>query len=325
MSRTVPLPQRTLRIVEDNEVVVVRGGTSVERSVAQAVPAPPRKQARTTKNNRSKKNKEISIPGSLKLPIELFVEIMHYLRPVDILKASRTCKLLRGLLMRRSSENIWKRAAENLPYHLPPPPPWLNMPQYVSVVYTRDCSSCSGKAVPRKRTYESEFQPVLFVRLCVDCQPSVLIPFSEIPRHLEALVAITHVDIFSERSIGMDSGQYALRGEVQKLGIQYDAIKKLTDKDGFNEWERAKIEAIKDHSKRAHWDLVKSIQHDRERQRKEIKHQFQLDVERRLTKLGWYDIGEFEGKGWKPLTRQARSMTNRSKSMHHIAGTSLVS
>ncbi|CAE6440095.1 unnamed protein product [Rhizoctonia solani] len=310
---------------EQVETGTVNEGTSAGGSVAPVASAPPRKQARTTKNNRSKKKKEKSISGLLKLPVELFTEIMHYLKPVDVLKVSRTCKSFRGILMRRSSESIWKRAAENLSFRLPPPPPWLDMPQFVSVVFTPDCSACGGKAVPKESKWDPEFHPVLLIRLCVGCQPSVLVSDSEIPGHLKPLVTITHVNIFPGPDITMPCGSYALLGEVQKLEKQYNVNKKLKDESRFSAWERAKSKVVTNYSKasgvpgklisdtgRAHWELIENVEKDRERQKSELKYQFQRDVERRLKELGWeHDINEAEGKEWRSLTRQPRNLTDR--------------
>ncbi|CAE7065061.1 unnamed protein product [Rhizoctonia solani] len=273
----------------------------------QAVSAPPRKQARTTKSKRSKKSKDTSLLGILKLPTELFAEVMRNLKPVDILNLARTCKLFRNILMRRSSEPIWKRAAENLFYVLPPPPPWLDMPQYISVVFTNSCSACGGKPFPKQSKWDPEFQPTLLVRLCVACQPNV-----DIPQHLKPLVTITHVNIFRGPDIEMASGEYGLRAEVQKIQKELQKCAEVFhNQDELEAWVRARRGEIHDYSRRPHWDLIEYVEQDRDREKYNTKHQFKRSVEKRLTELGWeHDIDYADGKFWS-LIEQPRSLTDR--------------
>ncbi|KAL5640610.1 hypothetical protein ACGC1H_001178 [Rhizoctonia solani] len=315
MSRIVTRSKKATRAVSvQQDEIDGATSSSAGGGEAQVTSAPPRKQARTTKTNRPKKNKENVLLGLLILPIELFTEIMHNLKPIDILNLSRTCKAFRSLLMRRSSEPIWKRAAENLAYRLPPPPPWLDMPQYVSVVYTNDCSACGGKAARKESKWDPEFQPVLLVRLCVACQPNVLIQSNEIPQYIKPLLIITIVNIFPGPGINMTSGDYGLRTEVQKITKEFkeNTRRFKKDQDYMRSWLLAKKDAVESHSRLRHWDLIGYVEQDREREKDDLKRHFRRSVQKRLNELGWeHDIAHAGGKEFRSLIAQPRNLTDR--------------
>ncbi|CAE6506851.1 unnamed protein product [Rhizoctonia solani] len=314
---------------ERHEIAYGGERTSAGGGVAQVASAPPPKQIRTTKGSLSKKNKNVFLSGLLKLPIELFTRIMHDLRPIDILTLSRTCKPFRNILMRRSSASIWKRAAENLPYDLPPCPPWLDMPQYISVVYTNACSACGGKASPKKSKGDLEFHPILLVRLCKTCQPNVLIRAEDIPKQLRELVMIAHVNIVPGPGATMSSGDYALRTQVQKIENDYKRHKErfrhdydfsdgyssdsyFSADDFFWEWMSERRGIIEDYPTGSYWYLIQYVEEDRERQKNDLKQQFQRGVESRLKGLGWeHDIDDASGKEWSSLVGQPRNLTDR--------------
>ncbi|CUA71371.1 Tiggrin [Rhizoctonia solani] len=287
---------------------------------AQVQSAPPRKKARTAKNNRSKNNKNNSLPGLLVLPLELFAEVMGGLKPIDVLNLSRTCKSLRNVLMRRSSEYIWKRATENLPYHFPPPPPWMDMPQYISVIYTQNCSACGGKAAQPARKWIPKFQPVLLVRLCHhDKRFYSLIRAVDIPELLRSFIVTSLVQIHDGQNVNMRSGQYGLRAEVQRLEKELKANKnKFTeDKEAYKAWRLANEQAITRYSQLTrtqedYWHLLGDIEGDQDMQKREVKDQFRREVEKRLIELGWeHDMDFVRGREWKSLVSQPRNLTDR--------------
>ncbi|KDN46393.1 hypothetical protein RSAG8_04337, partial [Rhizoctonia solani AG-8 WAC10335] len=338
MSHTARQSTRATRAVAVEQTPGGEGASSsAAGSVAQVTSVPPRKQARTTKSTRSKKKKVDSLSGLLTLPVELFTEVMRELKPIDILNLSRTCKSFRNILMRRSSEPIWQRAAKNLSYRLPPPPPWLDMPQYVSVVYTDDCSACGGKAVPKTGKWDPEFQPALLVRLCVACQPNVLVRFQDIPEYAIPLVVITYVKIFPGPGINMRSDNYGLRTEIQKLQKEFKENKEKSKTDGsLLSWLLAKEDSIKNYSRLGslpwssshylrimmakmtthqapspHWDIIEYVEQARERE-ENIKRQFRHGVENRLNELGWeHDMNYIEWEELWSLIGQPRNLTDR--------------
>ncbi|KAJ4467879.1 hypothetical protein J3R30DRAFT_3306146, partial [Lentinula aciculospora] len=58
--------------------------------------------------------------------------------PDDLVRLARTSKDLRGILMSKSSEAIWRSARANVK-GLPPRPDDLNEPQYAHLLYEAYC------------------------------------------------------------------------------------------------------------------------------------------------------------------------------------------
>ncbi|KIK63481.1 hypothetical protein GYMLUDRAFT_119253, partial [Collybiopsis luxurians FD-317 M1] len=67
-----------------------------------------------------------------------------YLEPGDLLRLARTSKDLRGILMSKSSEDIWRTARGNVK-GLPPRPEDLNEPQYARLLEDAYCYTCQHK------------------------------------------------------------------------------------------------------------------------------------------------------------------------------------
>ncbi|KAJ3968102.1 hypothetical protein EV361DRAFT_952635 [Lentinula raphanica] len=82
------------------------------------------------------------------MPLDVILEIFCYLEPRDLLRLARTSKDLRGILMSKSSENIWRTARGNVE-GLPPCPVDLNEPQYANLLFESYCHVCmrSGRCV----------------------------------------------------------------------------------------------------------------------------------------------------------------------------------
>ncbi|KAF5364868.1 hypothetical protein D9757_013041 [Collybiopsis confluens] len=78
------------------------------------------------------------------VPLEVILEIFCFLEPGDLLRLSRTSKELRGILMSRSTQDVWRSARENV-QDLPPLPPDLNEPQYARLLEDAYCYTCKHK------------------------------------------------------------------------------------------------------------------------------------------------------------------------------------
>ena len=72
------------------------------------------------------------------------MQIFYYLAPGDLLRLARTSNDLRGILMSKSSEIIWRAARRNVE-DLPPLPLDLNEPQYAHLLFESYChvGACS--------------------------------------------------------------------------------------------------------------------------------------------------------------------------------------
>ncbi|KAF9071236.1 hypothetical protein BDP27DRAFT_536276 [Rhodocollybia butyracea] len=72
------------------------------------------------------------------VPLEVIFEIFCYLEPGDLLRLARTSRDLRGILMSKTSGNIWYTARGNVK-DLPPLPKDLNEPQYAHLLFESYC------------------------------------------------------------------------------------------------------------------------------------------------------------------------------------------
>ncbi|KAF5378386.1 hypothetical protein D9757_010860 [Collybiopsis confluens] len=68
------------------------------------------------------------------VPLDVILEIFCYLDPGDLLRLARTTRDLRGTLMSKSSETVWRTAREGVE-GIPPLPKDLNEPQYAHLLY----------------------------------------------------------------------------------------------------------------------------------------------------------------------------------------------
>ncbi|KAF9071209.1 hypothetical protein BDP27DRAFT_1322535 [Rhodocollybia butyracea] len=78
------------------------------------------------------------------VPLEVIFEIFCYLEPGDLLRLARTSRDLRGILMSKTSENIWCTARRNV-QDLPPRPKDLNEPQYAHLLFEAYCHLCDRR------------------------------------------------------------------------------------------------------------------------------------------------------------------------------------
>ncbi|GLB43773.1 hypothetical protein LshimejAT787_1402850 [Lyophyllum shimeji] len=81
------------------------------------------------------------------LPIELFYEILTYLRPVDLLRVARTTKYLRSLVMRYSSAWVWVLAFARNP-SVPPCPDDMPHPKWVDLLFGPPICQVSIRHLP---------------------------------------------------------------------------------------------------------------------------------------------------------------------------------
>ncbi|KAG6916512.1 hypothetical protein DXG01_006513 [Tephrocybe rancida] len=94
-------------------------------------------EPRVLNTNRLTKDQFGKLQGFKELPLEVFFEIGVLLEPNDLLALSRVSKFYRSLFLSRKSRSIWTRVLKNAV--LPECPPFMNEPQYASLVYDTFC------------------------------------------------------------------------------------------------------------------------------------------------------------------------------------------
>ncbi|EIW61192.1 uncharacterized protein TRAVEDRAFT_69608 [Trametes versicolor FP-101664 SS1] len=95
------------------------------------------------------------------MPMDIFLEIVRMLHPMDLLRLSRSSKHFRSLLMTQNSRSLWRAAFGNVP-GVPPCPPYYPEPRYAAVLFDQYCFAC-GNARSTKVDYTA------CVRLCAPC------------------------------------------------------------------------------------------------------------------------------------------------------------
>ncbi|KIP07824.1 hypothetical protein PHLGIDRAFT_127414 [Phlebiopsis gigantea 11061_1 CR5-6] len=101
------------------------------------------------------------------LPVDIVVEIVHHLAPIDLLHLARTDKTLRGFLLSRTSEPLWRTARKNVE-GLPTCPQHMSEPAYANLAFGNQCHKCAKSGI------KSALWP-LSVRYCPTCKPTMIV------------------------------------------------------------------------------------------------------------------------------------------------------
>ncbi|KAJ3767973.1 hypothetical protein FB446DRAFT_848745 [Lentinula raphanica] len=233
------------------------------------------------------------------MPLDVILEIFCYLEPRDLLRLARTTRDLRGILMSKSRESIWRTArgnVEGLP-GLPPPPADLNEPQYANLAFENYCHVCM-------RTGRSEILWNLRMRSCQKC-------LQTFPNLLEVTIPDHPLndDIFPSELVTVNlcwsnfrvlymvlkfQVGYRKVGNptiIQRYKTEYDALKTQEEREAWIVCKKNECLAVKEHSQRCQiWYLyrLKNRATELDALRKKRKEAI-LD---RLEEIGWRDEAE---------------------------------
>ncbi|KAJ3557700.1 hypothetical protein NM688_g1328 [Phlebia brevispora] len=127
----------------------------------------PKKEAKSVAAPR-RRNQRGSLQLLLGVPVEIVIEVLRRLCPLDLLRLSRTSKSFRSLLMHRSSSHVWAAAWKN-DKELPPCPDGMAAPAFVDLLYG---GSWCYKCHEFKEQVETYY--VCMVRYCRDCADHIL-------------------------------------------------------------------------------------------------------------------------------------------------------
>ncbi|KAI0355494.1 hypothetical protein OH77DRAFT_1521046 [Trametes cingulata] len=95
------------------------------------------------------------------MPMDIFLEIVTKLHPLDLLRFARVSKYFRSLLMGKKSRHLWVAAFENVP-GVPPCPPYISEPRYAAALFDQYCFACGIER-------SSNTDHSLSLRLCAPC------------------------------------------------------------------------------------------------------------------------------------------------------------
>ncbi|KAG9075039.1 hypothetical protein FS749_013334 [Ceratobasidium sp. UAMH 11750] len=217
--------------------------------------------------------------------------------PADLLSLARSNKFFRKIFMSRSSQYIWQATFKNLP-DLPPCPPELCEPQYASLIFSKTCSKCGGRALRR-------MDPYLHVRLCNSCRDAEIVEIGALSDFYPLL----------PRSILIKEPSY---GCVYTLVREYNKIlEHANDKKTFPAWSKARLVEIVERQERGEEleDFLDFMEDERDLEIEDLKMRRQDEIETRLLEHGWTKRDMIPSPAnlvqWKKLVWQPKPITDR--------------
>ncbi|KAG9086320.1 hypothetical protein FRC06_003155, partial [Ceratobasidium sp. 370] len=217
--------------------------------------------------------------------------IARHLGPGELVTLTRSNKLFRSILLRRSAAHIWQHAQKNVP-GLPPCPSGMCEPQYAALLFSKYCTLCGGHATAKP-------DPYLWARLCASCLESKLIDQVDIPTYHKLGVDNSLVQFSTlikpknnaNTECSYSSQEYSLRRDVEDvLRTQLDLLN-AGDEQGLLRWVCNRRDETDTKLKEAD-RLNQYLQLADElsgRQPRSVKSKQRRDVYERLRMIGWSD------------------------------------
>ncbi|KAG8690921.1 hypothetical protein FRC08_010315 [Ceratobasidium sp. 394] len=112
------------------------------------------------------RGKQGGLRGIMKVPMEVFTEIMQHLEPGELVTLTRSNKFFRNMLLRQSAVHIWQRVQKNVP-GLPPCPSGMCEPQYAALLFSKYCTDATmGLATYTQNSYVAAMLQPSQIRTC---------------------------------------------------------------------------------------------------------------------------------------------------------------
>ncbi|KAK7689882.1 hypothetical protein QCA50_006521 [Cerrena zonata] len=287
--------------------------TASQQSTADTDHEPETSSVVTTKPKRNVRGRRGALQSLPEMPIDILIEVLCQLRPVDLLHLSRTTKAFRNLLMVRSSAYIWKEARENVP-DLPEPFPGMSEPVYASLCFEPVCTLC----------FKSGVRDVIWnfrARLCPDCKESKTGDCYDLRT---VTLGTSHASIpqMAARVLIMSDGQHAfLISEAISLREAWDELSDEEEKTKFMEDNAKRVEELETHATLCSiW--FEALKTGRAEELKEIRKQRYTDIITKLKELGYAEDVDWleERRSFRtsdqfeklPAVRQSKPLTART-------------
>ncbi|KAF9513241.1 hypothetical protein BS47DRAFT_1344467 [Hydnum rufescens UP504] len=241
------------------------------------------------------------------MPLDIFVEIVGHLEPLDLLHLARSNKFLRALLMNKANKILWKSARATIE-DLPDCPPDLSEPAYASLVFESICTVCGS-------TRASKIDWSTRVRACKKHVPDATIPpnlmFLMLDRNQDEYVVVKSL---VPSNLAMT---YFRRTEALAIIAEYKAVKSKGDPaalEKYIEERKAQIQVISQHAVAIErWKLNRGV--ERSQKNKEMIAQRRNSIFQKLQELGW-DEKDLHSEGraveleWNRMLEQPAALTN---------------
>ncbi|KAK0444589.1 uncharacterized protein EV420DRAFT_1648693 [Desarmillaria tabescens] len=154
------------------------------------------------------------LQGILSMPVEMWLEILSFLSPQDVLQLARSSKDLRSIFMSRSSIAIWKAARRTV--ECPPPISGFSEPAWANLLFMNTCNFCC-KSVIRHIDF------VFRTRICSKCSRKHVVTNPELADYdaqLPLIMTLLPTKAWPTRRVGYLPIQF-LREEFEAVQAQF--------------------------------------------------------------------------------------------------------
>ncbi|KAK0470525.1 hypothetical protein IW261DRAFT_1597829 [Armillaria novae-zelandiae] len=217
------------------------------------------------------------------VPLEIYLEIFSYLRPVDLLRLARTTKHFRGFLMSRSVLSLWARARSYVD-PLPNMLPLTSEPAIVDFMFEKGCNYCASDEKSQVFTTS--------MRACQKCMLRLHVPESELlvnskTTGLIKFILARHSVSFITPRLVLEEGKQRCKyflPEMERLGQEYDALN--GNYGAIYDWEREKYHEGGQYNSLLDRAKVWWVEQESKAMEDLVADRL-AEVNRRLARLGW--------------------------------------
>ncbi|PBK90962.1 hypothetical protein ARMGADRAFT_1014244 [Armillaria gallica] len=246
------------------------------------------------------------LQGILSMPVEMWLEILSFLSPQDVLQLARSSRDLRSIFMSRSSMPIWKAARRTV--ECPPPMSGFSEPAWANLLFMNTCHFC-WKSVVRQVDF------VFRTRICSKCASKHVVSQPEVDVNEDQLTLITTLlptKTLSIRRRGCLPLQY-LREEFEAVEAQFLFLPQEMKEGYCLERQRYVEEVTNFVSAGKAWCL--KMEDERLAELQQVKADRASAIKEKLKALGYGKAFDYPGFrfsfNFHPLVRQPRALTRQ--------------
>ncbi|KAJ8454411.1 hypothetical protein ONZ51_g13036 [Trametes cubensis] len=286
------------------------------------------KQAPTSQEQQEKNPKSKTVRVRLgrladlmDMPMDIFLEIIVHLQPLDLLHLARASKHFRAMLMTSRSRYLWVAAFQNVAPGLPPCPPYISEPRYAAALFDQYCFACGVE-----RSTNTEYSTTL--RLCAPCHKTnfkcgehLNISSKKLsPQFIETTLpsllvsAVRYVDMenyqdeFNAKSNWMYSIFYV--PEVEAVLALCESKQTTEQRMAFIRERREYVTKMQSHGLAVLRWLSKEYRSKRDSQ-KSAREERKATILRKLEALGYNHTDYPDNDAWNKIVNQPRELTDR--------------
>ncbi|KAJ7616578.1 hypothetical protein FB45DRAFT_1034899 [Roridomyces roridus] len=169
---------------------------------------------------KSRHTKDLSLFSAMHL--DIILEVLSHLHPLDLLSVSSTSRTFRDLLLSPTGDTIWRNSFsdDGTDRLVPPPPPKSMSPgRWAALIYGHNiCDECGASGTPPNY--------YLWRRVCTNCRHDLDLPWYARGHEIYGLIAQTGIS--------------HLTAEGQVILEQYEQLKAADDPKAFKEFIKSR-------------------------------------------------------------------------------------